>query len=370
MGKDHQVAFHQGGITLPRTTRPLLRSILALACCLAGSLLFVYAGTALPWMLGALAAMAIASTCQLPVMRPPGSQQAGQLIIGTALGLHFTPPVLKQVVHYVPYVLVAAAFAFVLGMLCAVVLARLSGSDFKTALFASLPGGVVEMAVLADRMGARADRVAAAHAVRMILVVVTIPSLLLWSGVHGAEQWAPPGHGIHGGGLIAMIGLTASAALVLGRLNMPNNWVIGPLLVMITLTGLNIELSAMPRWATNAAQVLIGCTLGSRFNVAFFRSAPRFLGSVVLSVCLAMLLAAGFAWPLAAVSGINLPTAILATAPGGVAEMSITAQVLHFGVPIVTAFHVVRMAFLVLATAPIVMTAQRYLRWRQSARLS
>lgn len=351
------------------TTRPLLRYILTLTWCLAGSLLFVYLGTALPWMLGALAAMAIASTCQLPVMRPPGSQQAGQLIIGAALGLHFTPAVLKQVAHYAPFVLAAAAFALVLGVLCATVLARLSGSDFRTAFFASLPGGVVEMAVLADRLGARAEHVAAAHALRVILVVVTIPSLLTWSGVHGVEQWTPANHGIHYGGLMVMGGLAVGAALLLRKFNMPNNWVIGPLLVVIMLTGVNIELSAMPRWATNAAQVLIGCTLGSRFNAAFFRSAPRFLASVVVSVCMAMLLAAGFAWALAAVSGVNLPTMILATAPGGVAEMSITAQVLHFGVPVVTAFHVVRMAFLVLLTAPIVVTAQRYVRWRQSVRM-
>jgi hypothetical protein len=204
----------------------------------------------------------------------------------------------------------------------------------------------------------------------MILVVVTIPSVLTWSGVHGADQLAPTSHDIHYGGLIVMAGLAFSAALALNRINIPNNWVIGPLLVMVMLTGLNIEFSAMPRWATNLAQVLIGCTLGGRFNAAFFRSSPRFLGSVMISVCLGILLAAGFAWMLAAISGINLPTAILAMAPGGVAEMSITAQVLHFGVAIVTAFHVVRMAFLVLATGPIVQTAQRYLRWRQSVRVS
>jgi membrane AbrB-like protein len=355
---------------LLQTPALLLRYILTLAWCLAGASLFVYLGTPLPWMLGALAAMAIASTCRLPVLRPPGIQQVGQLVIGSALGLYFTPPVLKQLAHYAPFVLGAAIFSFVLGVLCAAVLVRLSGSDFRTAFFASLPGGVVEMAVLADRLGGRAERVAAAHAVRVILVVTSIPLLLAWSGVHGVEQWMPAtSHGVDYGGLLLMGGLTAGAALILRKCNMPNNWVIGPLLAMVLVTGMNIELSTMPRWATNTAQVLIGCTLGGRFNAAFFRSAPRFLGSVVVSVCLAMLLAAGFAWALAAISGINLPTMILATAPGGVAEMSITAQALHFGVPVVVAFHVVRMAFLVLATAPLVMSAQRYLRWRHSARM-
>jgi uncharacterized membrane protein AbrB (regulator of aidB expression) len=50
--------------------------------------------------------------------------------------------------------------------------------------------------------------------------------------------------------------------------------------------------------------------------------------------------------------GIHPGTAILATSPGGIAEMSLTAKTLHLGVPIVTAFHVARMVVLVLLIGP------------------
>ena len=43
----------------------------------------------------------------------------------------------------------------------------------------------------------------------------------------------------------------------------------------------------------------------------------------------------------------------LATAPGGIAEMSITAKVLELGVPLVTAFHVSRVVLLLTCTAPL-----------------
>jgi uncharacterized protein len=49
---------------------------------------------------------------------------------------------------------------------------------------------------------------------------------------------------------------------------------------------------------------------------------------------------------------------VLATAPGGIAEMSITAKVLRLGVPIVTAFHVTRMILLVTLTAPLYRVAR------------
>jgi uncharacterized membrane protein AbrB (regulator of aidB expression) len=56
---------------------------------------------------------------------------------------------------------------------------------------------------------------------------------------------------------------------------------------------------------------------------------------------------------LAHFSGINPATAILATAPGGIAEMSLTAKTLQLGVPIVAAFHVARMAIIVILIGPL-----------------
>ena len=58
------------------------------------------------------------------------------------------------------------------------------------------------------------------------------------------------------------------------------------------------------------------------------------------------------AW-LAAPSGLALATAVLATTPGGIGEMAITAKGLGLGAPIVTAFHGIRMIIVVLTIAPL-----------------
>ena len=42
--------------------------------------------------------------------------------------------------------------------------------------------------------------------------------------------------------------------------------------------------------------------------------------------------------------------AALAVAPGGIAEMCVTAKVMHLGVPVVTAFQVARVVVLVLSS--------------------
>jgi uncharacterized membrane protein AbrB (regulator of aidB expression) len=66
-----------------------------------------------------------------------------------------------------------------------------------------------------------------------------------------------------------------------------------------------------------------------------------------------MLLAAAFALCVAELTGLHPGTMLLATSPGGIAEMSLTARVLHLGVPVVTAFHVSRMVVVVLAIGPL-----------------
>ncbi|NOL48809.1 AbrB family transcriptional regulator [Pelistega europaea] len=49
---------------------------------------------------------------------------------------------------------------------------------------------------------------------------------------------------------------------------------------------------------------------------------------------------------------IILSTLILGLSPGGIAEMTITAKVLMLGVPIMAAFHVSRMIFILLLAQP------------------
>lgn len=339
----------------------LRRGLLALAVCGCGGALFAALGMVLPWLLGPLAFMAAASMAGWSVQRPIGGLPIGQLIVGTALGLYFTAPVLHELLRHAGAIAAGALFALALGCACAVLLARLSGCDFLTAFFASLPGGAGEMSVMADRLGGRADWVAAAHAVRIVLVVLTVPPLITWSGAHGTQDWLASTAAVRPAGLAALLLLSGAAGALLSRLDTPNGWIIGPLVVTILLTGSGVEWSAMPRWMVNGGQLLIGCALGSRFSEGFFKSAPRFLLSVMATVLFTLLLAAGFAVLLSWVAGIDLPTSLLATAPGGVAEMSLTARELHLGVPVVTSFHVTRMAFLVLSAGPLFALGQRLL---------
>ena len=113
----------------------------------------------------------------------------------------------------------------------------------------------------------------------------------------------------------------------------------------------------LPVPMVDLAQVLIGMTLGMRFDRAMLTGAPRFLAAVALSNYVSLGLCGLQAWAIAALSGIATPTLVLAGAPGGISEMALTAGVLGLGTPLVVAAHVLRMVLVLLSAGPM------YSRW-------
>jgi uncharacterized protein len=345
---------------VPFLTRASIRPfLLTLGIALGAALLCSWLNAPLPWMIGPLFATAAARMAGLDLRSPVQVRQAGQWAIGTALGLYFTPAVLKVLASYGVFIVVSVLFALLLGALSGWLLHKIADIDKTTAFFAMAVGGASEMAVQGERHGAKVDRVAAAHSLRVMMVVGIIPFAFKFAGVHGLDAYAPAMRVVHEGGLVVLMLLTSLGALSLKRLNSPNYWVIGPLVVTVALTSYGVNLSALPEWMVRLGQLFIGVSLGTRFTPEFLHTAPRYLASVALCTSTAMAVAACFAFGLAAASGMHPATAVLATSPGGIAEMSLTAKNLQLGVPIVTAFHVTRMAALVLTIGPMFRLLQR-----------
>jgi membrane AbrB-like protein len=169
---------------------------------------------------------------------------------------------------------------------------------------------------------------------------------------------------------MTLLAVTGAAGLLLTRLNVPNAYVLGALFVTIPVTIAGVQASAMPRGMLNGAQLLLGCALGARFNRTFLARAPRFVAAVVGTVAIAMVISVLFALVMARLSGIHPATLVLATAPGGIAEMAVTAKVLDLGVPMVTSFHVTRVMLLLTCTGPLFAWLRRRRRRQRGQRAS
>ena len=148
--------------------------------------------------------------------------------------------------------------------------------------------------------------------------------------------------------VLLALAIGGAAGALCAWLHTPLPWLIGPLVVAVGLSAAGVSLSAVPGWIVNLGQVFIGIALGTRFAPGFFDRAPRVLVVVAVSTLLAIAASAGFAWLLARWSGVPWATLALATSPGGIAEMALTAKLLELGVPMVTLFHLTRVLMLVL----------------------
>ena len=316
----------------------------------------VHLKTPLPWMIGPLLSSAALSMVGVPLQSSRRLRNGGQWIVGTVLGLYFTPAVAAQSLALAPWMLLGALWALLMGYLFGrwLLWSQPTGTvDATTAYFASVIGGASEMAAFAERVGARVDLVAAAHSLRVMLVVIVIPFGYQGLGLHGHDPAALSAVGVRTWGLVALLGATASGALVMHRLRQPNPWVLGSLLVALGLTASGVEWTAMPGWLSAAAQLSIGISLGTRFTPAFLHTAPRWLAATAAGTLVMIAASAGYSWLVAQAAGLVPATVLLGNSPGGIAEMCITAKVLDLGVAVVTGFHVVRYVIVLVLTGPI-----------------
>ena len=352
-------------IDWPRLWRVLLTLLLAFGA----AELCVWLHTPLPWMIGPLVATALATLAGVPTQSALSLRNMGQWTIGGALGLYFTPEVLHMLATLWWAVLLGAAWALLLGWLGSQGLwwmhrGRLAGVPDgalrSTAFYASSIGGASEMTLLAERAGARTDLVAAAHTVRVTVVVLVLPFAIQWSKQHWhlqAIDMAPAVDRFQPLGFALLALLTGAGVLAMRATRRPNPWFLGALLVAMLIAALDVQLSNVPRPLSNAAQLVIGISLGVRFTPAFAHGAPRWLLGSVLQTLALLAVSAVFAWLLALLTGLHPVTLLLATSPGGITEMAITAKVLQLGAPVVTAFQVCRLVAVLTLAEPL------YRRW-------
>ena len=343
-------------------SRAPFRIAFTLALALAAAGLCLVLRTPLPWMIGPLLATAVLSMLGGPAESWTPLRNTGQWIIGGALGLYFTPQVVALVAGLWWAIALNIIWALALGLLFGAWLYRVhhgpgvfhvEGLSRITTYFAAPIGAASEMTLLGERHGAQTDLVASAHSLRVLLVTLIIPFGFQWAGLRGLDVSVPGLREVVWPQLALLALLTGIGCWVMVLLKRTNPWFIGALAVALLLTAFDIKLSALPQALTNAAQLLIGISLGVRFTSGFVHMAPRWLASVALATVGMILLCAAFAWALAQFTHLHWATLLLGTSPGGIAEMSITAKVLQLGVPVVTAFHVTRLAAVLLLAEPL-----------------
>ncbi|MGQ0675536.1 MAG: AbrB family transcriptional regulator, partial [Rhodospirillales bacterium] len=235
----------------------------------------------LPWMIGAMTVVTAAAVAGLPVRAWRALRSVMIAILGVLLGSSFTPELLSQIAAW-PASL-AGLFVY-----CAVSLAagvvyfrRVAKLDPVTSFFAAAPGGLNEMVIVGTQMGGDERAISLLHAVRILLVVFTIPIWFrLYAGYVPAAS-AAANIGLMDVPLAETAKLAACAAIgfALGHwTRRPAGTMLGPMIVSALAHMTGLTSARPPVELVSAAQVVLGVAIGCRFAGTTMQEIVRPIG--------------------------------------------------------------------------------------------
>jgi len=328
----------------------LIRRILGFVAAICGALLAIWLNMPLPWLLGPMLMVAALRLSNAPVSAYKPLRTLGHWAIGTSLGLYFSKDIINLfVVHWIP-ILIGTVAPLLISTSGTLILRYVGKADWKTAWFASAIGGASEMSTLAERYNARVDLVASAHCLRILAVVIVIPFGFRALVAAFPETVQLSQRVVEWNQMPLLMTLTLLSGFVFFKLKLPIPWVLGAMAMAATLSISGVVHTSLPMPLVNLGQLMIGWSLGDNYRPAFFKAAPRFLLGVAVFTVAALLIAAGVGYLIAYIADFPLYTVWLGLSPGGLAEMALTAKALGLDVPVVTAFQVSRLVFVVLVT--------------------
>lgn len=329
----------------------------------AGGFLAHLAHVPLAFMLGALFACIGASLIGSRVRVSMDVRAVFLVLIGVFLGESFTSDSLAGMAAWPASLALAILYVPVAAWCCYLLYTRIARIAPTTALFSSIPGGLAAAVAIAESAGADEREVALSQSLRIAIVVVTAPMIAF-----GLLGYAPPDLAAEVTPTITaaeapwLLGCVALGYELLRRLGAPMPFMVGPIIGSAAARLAGFVEGELPFWLVEAALVVTGASIGSRFQGADPFLLARLAVWTLAGTAVLLTVSAVFGLIAATlVPSVDLTSALLAFAPGGVAEMCLIALALDSDPGFVAAHHIVRIMAVIIALPLIAAWARAYL---------
>lgn len=333
-------------------------------------------------MVGAMVAVLIFNVITGNAHMPPEVRKITQIAAGAMLGSRIKRKdvydlrevLLPAIILIIGMIIINFSFGFLVS--------RISNLDLATALFAAAPGGLSDMALIADDLGADSPKVALLQLIRVVGVISIYPPIMKYiysrmkkkntgearenevQVVSASFESVSPSIEKVGDkdeeikmqnrrNLGLTVGIAALGGIVGILLNIPAGAMV---LSMIAAAAFNITSGRgyFPSNYRSVTQSATGALIGSRMTSAdIFGIKDILLPAAVLTVgmlCLTFFI--GYA--IYKFSKFDLITALLASTPGGLTEITMMAEEVGADAPKVAVLHLFRLVT-VISVFPIVL---------------
>ncbi|KKI92248.1 membrane protein [Bacillus sp. SA1-12] len=339
-----------------------------------GGFLLSLTGLPIGWMIGTLLTAAFLSIMRPKALRVPANQKGiqkqwlyiGQCMLGIELGQKVNHSVLTIFYENWSIITVMLLLSIFFSLLSGLILWKWSKLDMLTSFFATAPGGLSSIPGIAEEVGANTGIVSIIQAMRVFLVIITVPVIMSFlyphSEVHSFTDTAAASLTKFEPNQLAFTSLFVVAAWIgyyIGKLlRFPAPWLIGSMIGVASVNSLSTFFTKddlVAWWPPSLiilSQIFIGASIGSRFHKKMFYGINRtlFISSVsTIGLIVSMFLCAYF---VSRLTDVPFLTAGLAFAPGGIAEMTTTAFVLKGDFTFVVTVQVLRIVAVCLILPP------------------
>jgi uncharacterized protein len=323
---------------------------------LIGGSIFYVLQMPLPWMLGSLLAVLLWNGYAKRKMAwPKQIWYVGLMIVGYTIGSTFTIETGREILSQLPVMALITVITIVFNLWMGYVTYRKTDITLASGLMGSTPGGLSQMTALCLEVeDADLTVVTFMQTARLLSVVFVVPFLAI-HGLTGAADGVSAVLSSNGNlpdmalshGILLVVSVLFSGYLA-KRFHLPTPYLLGPVLgtACLSLSGTAVPL--LPKFWIGVSQLCIGTYTGMRMNLEQLKSCKQLIPFTMASVTGLLLFSLGIGWCLNYLYHIPLVTAFLSTAPGGIAEMSLTALQVHADLSIIVAFQLFRILVILL----------------------
>jgi len=292
---------------------------------------------------------------------------AVQAVIGTMLGITIRSDALPILLLHFPVIIGVTGATIGTGLIAGVVLPRISSLNRETATMGTLPGGASAMILMSVGTKADTKMVALMQYLRLVLVVMSaalVASFLIHQ-TPGVSQSLPVQSSAFPHSFVDFL-LTPVVAILgvwIGRLiHLPTSNLLGPMLLGLLISTLNLFHLVWPIWIPWIAYVLMGFYVGLLFDreslIQTKRLLPLLIANSMVLITLCALISLIFDWS----TGASLLSGYLATSPGGGDSIAIIALGSNADVLLVFSVQIFRLLIIVFTGPFLIKTILRLTR--------
>jgi membrane AbrB-like protein len=298
-----------------------------------------------------------------------------QVIIGITIGCRFKKEQIPSIKAILIPGLISSAWMIFVSLIVGLLFEKTTGVELKTALYGSLPAGLSEMGLIAISLNLNVPIVTILQFVRVMSISLSLPLIVYKCNDRGKNikiDCHPDIYNervifgkfeqhneikrerMHISGVILILLLGSIGGFTAKYLGLPVGGMLGSMIIIGFLNIFGAPLKKLPDWAVLITQIMIGGCIGTTF-------APEML-PILKSLLVPILFFSIFVVLNGALLGIifhlilkwDLPTALLATAAGGITLMTLIAIEINADVVKVSIVQTLRIVIILLIMPTII----------------